>query len=148
MTPEKESRQQRRARERGEAKRPAFARSLASRVFYHAMDSHLTPRTNPAPAAKAGSTGAGIDAQYILFCRVEDDQADGWWTLTGADSAEEGDWLARELQRSVTRGTSMGSRLSTRCELVANDDEALGAWAAHSVKRKRALAHYGETGGR
>ena len=146
---DKENRQARRARERREAKHPGFAKSFASRRFVLALDSNLGPRMKPTAAApEAGSPEAWIDTRYILFCRVEDDGAAGSWVLTGADSPEEGDWLARELQPMARSTPSMESRLSARCELVANTPEAITAWANHSVKRKRALAEYGETGGR
>jgi hypothetical protein len=108
MTSKKESRQARRYRER----RHVDATSQKSGVS-----------TIPHP--------------YVLLCRAEDDEQDGFWAITVVDSPWEGDQLTREYQQHV-------GRLTMRCDLVTNTDEAITAWAGQSVARKTALAKFRE----
>jgi hypothetical protein len=143
MTLEKESRQVRRARERREAKRPGFVKSFASRsviIIGEGGDQSTAQHVGP----KSSTPSSLPDTLYLLFCRIEDDDGNGFHVITGADSPEEGDWLARELQPIVRTKLSMGAKLSTRCELVANTDAATTAWANHSVHRKQTLTQFGE----
>src|SRR4051812_45087753 len=110
MTTEKESRPARRARERRETKRPGFVKSLASRSFFIAAAGRAPNRMQPQPeAATPEEPKTQITTRYLLFCRVEDDDGEGFHVITGADSLEEGDWLTREMQPMVRTKLSMGS---------------------------------------
>ena len=79
---------------------------------------------------------------YVLLCRVEDAQGEGFSVMTEVEDSEEGDAFARELQAAPD--DVLGEMQLPRCELAPNTVEALPAWATAVIKRRDAVRKWGE----
>ena len=78
---------------------------------------------------------------YVLVCRCETAQGDGFWIMTAVDGPEEGDAVARDLHAAPA--DVLGER-HLRCELAVNTAEDLRAWGIASAKRRTAARRLGE----
>ena len=77
---------------------------------------------------------------YVLLCRCENAQGDGFSVMTEVDDPKEGDAYACDLHAAPD--DVLGEM--PRCDLVANTPEALHAWGTASVKRRTAARRLGE----
>lgn len=69
------------------------------------------------------------DEPYWLMCRTEDDDGGGFWAVLGINDPCEGGGEARAFQQ-------VAAPLTTRCELIPNDEAAFVAWSKRAGMRR------------